>query len=124
MRLDICEYTIAENAAPWPQRFGCVWEPSYRNGSGRVLAPVRVAGSWTIAESGEPIWNSRFMQLWNLRLSDDGRRLAAVAAGAFGSTASGSFAQLGHLPVSISERAVIAPAAARSSWRARASTRT
>ena len=65
--------------------FGCVWEPCYRNGSRNLLAPVRVDGSWTIAENGSPIWDSRFMQLWNQRLSPDGRRLAAVAAPGFGS---------------------------------------
>jgi len=83
--LDICDYTLAENAEPWAGRFGCVWEPTYRNGSRNLLAPVRVNGSWTIAENGSPIWDSRFMQLWNQRLSADGKHVAAVAAPGFGS---------------------------------------
>jgi hypothetical protein len=83
VRLDICEYTLAENAELWKKRFGCVWEPCYRRGGG-LIAPVRSNGAWTIAENGEPIWTSRFMQLWNQRLSPDGRRIAAVAATGFG----------------------------------------
>ena len=51
VRLDICEYTLAEDAVPWDQRFGCVWEPTYRPTNGSVLAPVRTGGSWTVAAS-------------------------------------------------------------------------
>jgi hypothetical protein len=49
-----------------------------------LLAPVRVAGSWTIAENGSPIWDGRHVQLWNQRLSPDGERIAAVVAPSFG----------------------------------------
>jgi hypothetical protein len=83
VRLDICEYTLAEDGRLWDGRFGGVWEPVYRP-TGELLAPVRVAGSWTMAENGTPIWGGRYMQLWNQRLSPDGRRLAAVAAPGFG----------------------------------------
>jgi len=84
VRLDICDYTLAEDAVLWDNTFGCVWEPTYRNGRRALLAPVRIGGSWTIAENGEPIWDSRFMQLWNQRLSPDGEHIAAVAASGFG----------------------------------------
>ncbi|MEJ2189157.1 MAG: hypothetical protein P8Y93_07010 [Acidobacteriota bacterium] len=30
VRLDICDYTLAEDATPWREKFGCVWEPVYR----------------------------------------------------------------------------------------------
>ena len=58
--------------------------PATVNGSRNLLAPVRVNGSWTMAENGSPIWEGRFIQLWNQRLSPDGRRMAAVAAPGFG----------------------------------------
>ena len=84
VRLDICDYTLAEDAVLWDNTFGCVWEPTYRNGRRALLAPVRIGGSWTIAENGEPIWDGRFMQLWNQRVSPDGEHIAAVAASGFG----------------------------------------
>jgi hypothetical protein len=85
VRLDICEYTLAVDGEALPHRFGCIWEPCYRNaGSGGLLAPVRLSGAWTLVEDGEPIWNGRYMQLWNQRLSPDGGRVAAVAAQSFG----------------------------------------
>jgi len=85
VRLDICDYTLAEDAVLWDTTFGCVWEPTYRNGRRALLAPVRIGGSWTIAENGSPIWDSRYMQLWNQRVSADGEHIAAVAAASFGS---------------------------------------
>ncbi len=84
VRLDICDYTLAEDGRTWDRRFGAVWEPVYRP-SGEMIAPVRLAGSWTLAENGTPIWDGRYMQLWNQRIGPDGRRLAAVAATGFGS---------------------------------------
>jgi len=79
VRLDICDYTLAEDAVLWDRSFGCVWEPAYRNGNRALIAPVRTDGSWTIAENGSPIWDGRFMQLWNQRVSADGEHVAAVA---------------------------------------------
>jgi hypothetical protein len=37
-----------------------------------------------MAENGSAIWESRFMQMWNHRLSPDGNHVAAVAAPGFG----------------------------------------
>ena len=45
---------------------------------------MRLKTSWTVAENGSPIWSSRFLQLWNQRLSPDGERIAAVAAPSYG----------------------------------------
>ncbi len=44
VRLDICDYTLAEDAVLWDNTFGCVWEPTYRNGRRALLAPVRTGG--------------------------------------------------------------------------------
>ena len=44
VRLDICEYTLAEDAETWQSRFGCVWEPVYRPYGRCLVAPVRSNG--------------------------------------------------------------------------------
>ena len=81
VRLDICDYSVAENGEPWPARFGLVWEPSWHDGA--LIAPVKAADGWTLAENGEPVWERRFVQLWNQRFSPDGSRVAAVVSPSF-----------------------------------------
>ncbi len=44
VRLDICDYTLAEDGVLWDNTFGCVWEPTYRNGRRALLAPARTGG--------------------------------------------------------------------------------
>jgi hypothetical protein len=82
VRVDLNEYTLAQDGVAWPARFGCVWEPQYQEA--RLLAPVRLQGAWTLASEGAPLWKRRYVQLWNLRQSGDGRRVAAVVAPSFG----------------------------------------
>lgn len=78
------EYTIAEDGALWASRYPCAWEPIFRPGSGKPVAPVRVDGAWTLAEAGEILWRGRYVQLWQTRASVDGRHLAATVAPSFG----------------------------------------
>jgi hypothetical protein len=49
-----------------------------------VIAPVRADGKWTLAEDGEKIWPSGFVQLWHHQFTPDARKLAAIAAPKFG----------------------------------------
>jgi hypothetical protein len=82
-RLGICEYTIAKNGQPWDHKFGCVWEPRFKNKGNSVLAPVRKGKIWTLAEDGIDIW-SNYDQVWYQKESPDGRHIAAVVAPTFG----------------------------------------
>jgi hypothetical protein len=77
------EYTVAQDGTAWSTAFSCVWEPLYRSGS-KLLAPVRLQGAWTVAEDGAPLWKGRYVQVWHLRQSPEGKRLAAVVATALG----------------------------------------
>jgi hypothetical protein len=84
VRLDAFEYTLAVDQKPWGRKFGMCWEPVYKP-SGGLVAPVRDAGAWTMAEDGKPIWKGRFSQLWNQRIGGpDSRSVAAVAATGYG----------------------------------------
>lgn len=78
------EYTIAQDAQPWTAVFGCVWAPAFRGTTHKVVAPVRVGGAWTVAEDGATSWNHRFVQLWRVQVTADGKHLAAVVAPSFG----------------------------------------
>ena len=79
VRLDLFEYTVAVDGRPWEERFGCVWEPLFRGRNGSVLVPARIAGSWTLAENGKPIWNGSYAQLWCQRVSPDGTKVLVKA---------------------------------------------
>ena len=83
VRTDAFEYTLAVDQKPWDKRFGMIWEPAYRP-SGSLVTPVRFDGAWTMAEDGKPIWKGKYSQLWNQRISPDGRSIAAVAAVGYG----------------------------------------
>lgn len=72
-------YTVSIDDEPWKQGFGCTWEPVFRGGSGAVMVPVLKDG-WTLAENGSPIWDGRYIQLWRVASSPDGKRVAAVVA--------------------------------------------
>ena len=84
IRLNLYDYTIAVNGVPWNQVFGCVWEPVFNPANGKVVAPVKAQGKWTLAEDGRLIWERGFVQLWQARYSPDGKRLAAIVAPEFG----------------------------------------
>ncbi len=84
VRLNLYDYTIAVNGVPWDKTFGCVWEPVFHPFKGTVLAPVKAAGSWTMAEDGTIIWPSGFVQVWHQMVSPDGSKLAAIVASSFG----------------------------------------
>ncbi len=78
------EYTIAADGAPWESRYSCVWDPVFRprglaQGLG-LLAPVRTGTTWRLAEDGEPLWKTPYVQLWYVRFSPAGERVAAVVA--------------------------------------------
>ncbi|MBI5590071.1 MAG: WD40 repeat domain-containing protein [Deltaproteobacteria bacterium] len=84
VRLTLYDYTIAVNGVPWEKTFGGVWEPVFHPVNGKVLAPVRVKGKWHLAQDGELIWKSPYVQLWHLLFSPDGKSLAAIVATGFG----------------------------------------
>jgi hypothetical protein len=52
--------------------------------TGTVVAPVRIAGKWTLAEDGGALWDRKFVQVWHQKFSPDGQKLAAIVAPAFG----------------------------------------
>ncbi len=83
VRTDVCDYTVAENEKLWATPYGCVWEPIFR-GTDRIVMPVRQRGAWTLAENDKPVWDGRYVQLWNTVASPDGARLAAVVAPSYG----------------------------------------
>jgi len=83
VRTDICDYTLAQDQALWGTSFGGVWEPRFRP-TGGLLAPVRKQGSWTLAEDGKELWSGRYLQLWQVAVSADGKRVAAVVAPSYG----------------------------------------
>ncbi len=83
VRVSNDQYTIAKNGRAWSQIFGGVWKPLFLS-DGSVVAPVRKQGNWWMAKNGEIFWERSYAQLWNQRLSPDGRRLAAVVAPEFG----------------------------------------
>jgi WD40 repeat protein len=84
VRVNLYDYTIAVNGRPWEKTFGCVWEPVFNPRSGGVVAPVRLEGTWTLAEDGHPIWDQRFVQVWHQKFSPDGSKLAAIVAPKYG----------------------------------------
>lgn len=83
VRLDQQDFTVSVDGNLWDERFSYVWEPIFINESD-VMVPVKLSKGWTMALNGKPIWNKYFVQLWNQRLSLDGKKVAAVAAPEFG----------------------------------------
>ena len=83
-RTDICEYSIAFNNKLWDSKFGCVWQPIFRKQDNSIIAPVRKNGTWTIAENGKILWKNKYIQLWHIKLSPDGSKMAAIVAPEFG----------------------------------------
>ncbi|MGD9219489.1 MAG: WD40 repeat domain-containing protein, partial [Desulfobacterales bacterium] len=84
VRLNLYDYTIAVNGAPWPQTYGGVWEPIFHPHTGAVIAPIRSGGKWQLAQDGQIIWDQKFVQLWHQMASPDGNALAAIVAPKFG----------------------------------------
>jgi hypothetical protein len=77
-------YTVAMDGKPWSRSFGCIWAPTFRGPTAKILVPVMVDGKWTVAEDGEFLWSGRYIQLWQLATSPDGGKVAAVVAPSFG----------------------------------------
>lgn len=82
-RINLYDYAIVVDENMWHEVFKCVWEPMFHPKENSVIAPVKLAQGWTIAMNGKPIWDT-FVQLWNPRFSNDGRKIAAVVAPEFG----------------------------------------
>jgi len=83
VRTGTMEFSVMQNGAVWPDRYGMVWEPCLAP-SGAVLVPVKLPGGWTLARDGQTGWAGRYVQLFRLQLSPDGCRVAGVAAPSFG----------------------------------------
>jgi len=83
VRLAKHAFSVVRDGVVWEERFGAVWEPSFRKGSS-VLLPANLGGAWTLVEDGKPAWSNKFKQLWRQQTSPDGARIAAVVAPAFG----------------------------------------
>ena len=83
VRIEQQEFTVSVDGNLWDERFSYVWEPIFINESD-VMVPVKLSKGWTMALNGKPIWNKYFVQLWNQRISPDGKKVAAVAAPEFG----------------------------------------
>jgi hypothetical protein len=45
---------------------------------------VRTGATWSLAEDGGPLWKTPYVQLWYVRFSPAGERVAAVVATAWG----------------------------------------
>jgi hypothetical protein len=83
VRTGNCEYTIARDGKVWPQRYGCIWEPRFRNGE-EIIVPVRQGGAWHLVRNGEKLWPEPFVQLWHQVLSPSTEGIAAVVATGYG----------------------------------------
>ena len=59
------DYTIVVDGVPWSGSFPCVWEPIFHPKTGAVIAPVRIAGKWTLAQDGKAMWDRSFAQCWH-----------------------------------------------------------
>jgi hypothetical protein len=79
-RTSLYDYTIVVNGAPWSESFPCVWQPIFHPKTDAVVAPVRVAGKWTLAQDGKVLWDNSFMQCWNQMYNSDASKLAAIIA--------------------------------------------
>ncbi len=76
-------YTVAVDDEPWDEGFGCTWEPEFRGPTPGVLVPV-LSDGWTLVENGSPLWDGHYVQLWRLKASPDGKRVAAVVSRSLG----------------------------------------
>jgi hypothetical protein len=70
---------VMQDGSVWSDRYSMVWEPCF-SPSGSVFVPVKLPGGWTLARDGKTGWTGRYVQLFRLRLSPDGSRVAGVAA--------------------------------------------
>jgi hypothetical protein len=84
VRTGIREFTLMQDGVLWPDRYDMIWEPCF-GPSGSLFVPVKLPGGWTLARDGKIAWTGRYVQLFRLRLSPDGSRIAGVAATSFGS---------------------------------------
>lgn len=84
VRLNLYDYSIAVDGVAWPRTYPSVWRPVFAGDNGSVLAPVKGPGGWTLEKDGQPYWRRRYVQLWHVQPSHDGRRVAAVVAPRFG----------------------------------------
>jgi hypothetical protein len=83
VRTDLYDYSVAKDSQVWQAKFGCVWEPRFRDNTS-VLVPIRQKGGWTLAENGVQIWKNRFVQLWHHHVAPQGDRIAAIVATSYG----------------------------------------
>ncbi len=83
MRYNLNEYGIAVDGKAWSERYQCVWGPRFNPVTGAVVAPVRLAGKWTLAQNGQPLWPSRYFECWHHCFSADGKVLAAIVSPVF-----------------------------------------
>lgn len=84
VRSSLYDYTIVVDGVPWEQTYPSVWKPVFNPADGTLTAPVKSAGSWTIAQDGKPIWDRGFVQLWQHAYSSDGKGIAAIVCPQFG----------------------------------------
>ncbi|MFW5487319.1 MAG: electron transfer complex subunit TmcD [Desulfovibrio sp.] len=84
VRLNLYEYSIAINGHRWSNTYQTVWEPCFNPKTGTVVAPVRKAGKWSIAEDDKIIWHQPFVQCFHQKFSPDGSKLAAFVATDYG----------------------------------------
>jgi hypothetical protein len=82
VRTSMFDYTIAVDGIPWSETYTSVWEPCFDPKDDAVFSPVRTPTGWCVAREGKPIWDSRFVQLWDLKVRPG--RICAVVATRFG----------------------------------------
>ncbi len=78
------DYSIAVNGKSWTRNFGMVWEPVFHPATGAVVAPVRLAGKWGMAQDGEIIWPTALFNCWHQQFSAAGGKLYAIVSPEFG----------------------------------------
>ena len=84
VRTTLYDYSIVVDGQKWAGNYGCVWEPRFNPATGSVVAPVRVAGAWGLAQDDQIIWEPKFFQCWHQAISQDGKNIAAIVAPKFG----------------------------------------
>ncbi|MCG8471862.1 MAG: hypothetical protein MI742_08400 [Desulfobacterales bacterium] len=84
VRLSNNRCTIAVNGQCWEESWPEVWAPVIEPTNQKVFAPVKSQGRWWLYANGKKHWETSALQLWELHLSLDGKRMAAVASPSFG----------------------------------------
>jgi hypothetical protein len=84
VRKNRTDYSLVNNNDLWDKDFQFVWQPQFIGKDNSLVAPVRLAGKWTLFKDGNPFWKKNYGQLWKLTTHQDSGKIAAVISEKFG----------------------------------------